>query len=82
MLMLTSHQADAQHGTSSAATRPLCCPGCVQVGYCRSMNVIVGMLLVAMNRNEENAFWLLSSLVEDILYPGTYSRNLSGCQVG
>lgn len=61
--------------------RPLCCPGCAQVGYCRSMNVIVGMLLVAMNRNEENAFWLLSSLVEDILYPGTYSRNLSGCQV-
>ena len=46
------------------------------------MNVIVGILLVAMNRNEENAFWLLSALVEDTLYPGTYSRNLQGCQVG
>ena len=46
------------------------------------MNVIVGVLLVAMNRNEENAFWLLAALVEDILYSGTYSRNLEGCQVG
>ena len=46
------------------------------------MNVIVGILLVAMNRNEENAFWLLSALVEDTLYPGTYSRSLQGCQVG
>eukprot|EP00798_Chlamydomonas_sp_ICE-L_P007738 gene7738-914_t len=52
-----------------------------KVGYCRSMNVIVGLLLIAMNRNEENAFWLLSALVEDILYPGTYSRNLEGCQI-
>jgi hypothetical protein len=35
-----------------------------------------------LTRNEENAFWLLASLVEDILYPGTYSRKLEGCQVG
>mmetsp|Transcript_23386 Transcript_23386/g.51328 ORF Transcript_23386/g.51328 Transcript_23386/m.51328 type:complete len:402 (-) Transcript_23386:579-1784(-) len=52
-----------------------------KVGYCRAMNVIVGLLLVAMNRNEENAFWLLAALVEDTLYPGTYSRNLTGCQI-
>ena len=52
-----------------------------QVGYCRAMSVIVGILLVAMNRNEDNAFWLLSALVEDTLYPGTYGRNLQGCQV-
>uniref|UniRef100_A0A7S0RDZ9 Rab-GAP TBC domain-containing protein n=1 Tax=Chlamydomonas leiostraca TaxID=1034604 RepID=A0A7S0RDZ9_9CHLO len=52
-----------------------------KVGYCRSMNNIVALLLVAMNRNEENAFWLLASLVEDILYPGTYSNKLEGCQV-
>jgi hypothetical protein len=45
------------------------------------MNVIVGILLVAMNRNEENSFWLLAAMVEDTLYPGTYSRNLQGCQV-
>lgn len=52
-----------------------------KLGYCRAMSNIVGLLLVAMNRNEENAFWLLASLVEDILYPGTFSRNLEGCQV-
>jgi hypothetical protein len=27
-----------------------------------------------------NAFWLLVQLVEHILYPGTYSPNLVGCQ--
>lgn len=32
-------------------------------------------------RNEENTFWLLASLVEDILYPGTYAPKLEGCQV-
>lgn len=52
-----------------------------KVGYCRSMNNIVAMLLVAMNRNEEAAFWLLAALVEDILYEGTYGANLAGCQV-
>lgn len=51
------------------------------VGYCSSMTNIVGILLVALNRNEENAFWLLATLVEDLLHPGTYSRNLDGCQV-
>jgi hypothetical protein len=35
-----------------------------------------------MNRNEESAFWLLAALVEDILHPSTYSKNLEGCQVG
>ncbi len=44
------------------------------------MNNIVALMLVALNRNEEAAFWLLAALVEDILYPGTYSRNLEGCQ--
>ncbi|MEW5309256.1 MAG: hypothetical protein WDW38_001154 [Sanguina aurantia] len=52
-----------------------------RVGYCRSMNNIVAMLLVMLNRNEESAFWLLAALVEDILHPGTYARNLEGCQV-
>ncbi len=52
-----------------------------RVGYVRAMNTIVGLMLVALNRNEEAAFWLLAALVEDILYPGTYSRNLEGCQV-
>ncbi|PNH09536.1 TBC1 domain family member 2A [Tetrabaena socialis] len=52
-----------------------------RVGYVRAMNTIVGLMLVALNRNEEAAFWLLAALVEDILYPGTYSRNLEGCQI-
>jgi hypothetical protein len=52
-----------------------------RIGYCRSMNNIVAMLLVCMNRNEENAFWLLAALVEDILHPSTYAKNLEGCQV-
>ncbi|GLC41876.1 hypothetical protein PLESTF_000095400 [Pleodorina starrii] len=52
-----------------------------RVGYVRAMNTIVGLMLVALNRNEEAAFWLLAALVEDILHPGTYSRNLEGCQV-
>lgn len=51
------------------------------VGYCRSMNNVVAMLLVSMNRNEENTFWLLAALVEDILYQGTYADNLEGCQI-
>ena len=45
------------------------------------MNNLVGLLLVALNRNEESAFWLLAALVEDILHPGTYALNLEGCQV-
>ncbi|KAG2489481.1 hypothetical protein HYH03_012117 [Edaphochlamys debaryana] len=52
-----------------------------KVGYVRAMNTIVALMLVALNRNEESAFWLLAALVEDILYPGTYSRNLEGCQI-
>eukprot|EP00201_Polytomella_parva_P003812 CAMPEP_0175086916 /NCGR_PEP_ID=MMETSP0052_2-20121109/29530_1 /TAXON_ID=51329 ORGANISM="Polytomella parva, Strain SAG 63-3" /NCGR_SAMPLE_ID=MMETSP0052_2 /ASSEMBLY_ACC=CAM_ASM_000194 /LENGTH=425 /DNA_ID=CAMNT_0016359183 /DNA_START=290 /DNA_END=1567 /DNA_ORIENTATION=+ len=52
-----------------------------KIGYCRALNNIAGMLLVTLNRNEEIAFWLLAALVEDIIYPGTYARNLEGCQV-
>jgi hypothetical protein len=47
----------------------------------RSMNHIVAMLLVAMNRNEEKTFWLLDALIGRILLAGTYSHNLEGCQV-
>jgi hypothetical protein len=34
-----------------------------RVGYVRAMNVIVGLMLVSLNRNEEAAFWLLAALV-------------------
>ncbi|GFH10723.1 Rab-GAP TBC domain-containing protein, partial [Haematococcus lacustris] len=69
-------------GTQAALTRVLAAYSVHndKVGYCRAMANIVGLLLVAMNSNEENAFWLLAALVEDLLHPGTYARHLEGCQ--
>eukprot|EP00803_Ostreobium_quekettii_P004128 evm.model.scf_281.14 EVM.evm.TU.scf_281.14 scf_281:100887-107408(+) len=52
-----------------------------QIGYCQSMNYIVAMLLLCMDKDEEKAFWVLAALIEDILYAGTYERHLSGCHV-
>jgi hypothetical protein len=52
-----------------------------KTGYARPMSVIAGLLLVAMNRNEESVFWLLSSLIQDILLPNTYSRKMIGAQI-
>lgn len=71
------------HCCVRASERLLAAPACAvsQVGYCRSMNHIVALLLVALNRNQEHAFWLLAALVEGILYSGTYGRDLVGCQV-
>jgi len=37
------------------------------VGYCQSLNFISGMMLLLMN--EEDAFWLLSTVVEELLPP-------------
>lgn len=45
-------------------------------GYCQGLNFIVSLLLVAVP--EEDAFWLLCLLVEDILPPGFYSTELHG----
>lgn len=50
-------------------------------GYCQSMNYLAGMLLLVLDKNEEKAFWLLSTLIEEILYAGTYEKNLNGCHV-
>lgn len=52
-----------------------------KVGYVRSMNAAVALMLVVLDRSEENAFWVLATIVEDTLFPGTFSRNLEGCQV-
>lgn len=52
-----------------------------RVGYVRPMNSVVALLLVVLNKSEEAAFWVLAAMVEDILFQGTYSRNLEGCQV-
>lgn len=37
----------------------------VQVGYCQSMNYLAAMLLLALDRAEEKAFWVLVSLIDD-----------------
>ncbi|PNH10252.1 TBC1 domain family member 2A, partial [Tetrabaena socialis] len=52
-----------------------------QVGYCQGLNYIVGVVLSAVERNEEVAFWLLVVLVERICFPGTFGHNLSGAHV-
>lgn len=46
------------------------------IGYCQSMNYICGLLLFHMN--EEHSFWVLSALIEDILPPNYYDRDLIG----
>jgi hypothetical protein len=39
-------------------------PG-LQVGYCQSMNYLAAMLLLALGRDEESAFWVLVCLIDD-----------------
>lgn len=36
-----------------------------QIGYCQSMNYIAALLLIILERNEESAFWVLVSLIDD-----------------
>ncbi|KAG2449397.1 hypothetical protein HYH02_005547 [Chlamydomonas schloesseri] len=51
------------------------------VGYCQGINFTVGVVLVAVGRDEEAAFWLLAALVERICFPGSFGQTLSGCHV-
>ncbi|GLC36589.1 hypothetical protein PLESTB_000165100 [Pleodorina starrii] len=51
------------------------------VGYCQGLNFIVGVILLAVERDEERTFWLLAALVENICYQGSFGHNLSGCHV-
>lgn len=46
-----------------------------EVGYCQGMNLIAAMLLLVF-ATEEDAFWLLVSLVENILPAGYFSPPL------
>jgi len=41
------------------------------LGYCQSLNFVVGFLLAALDCSEEEAFWLLVALAESIV-PGYY----------
>ena len=49
------------------------------VGYCQSMNFIVATLLEYCD--EESCFWILCSLVEDMLPESYYTRNMVGVRV-
>ncbi|XP_076034708.1 growth hormone-regulated TBC protein 1-A [Oratosquilla oratoria] len=46
------------------------------IGYCQGLNYIVGLLLIIV-KDEENTFWLLNVLVEDLL-PGYYTKDMLG----
>jgi len=45
------------------------------VGYCQGMNLITANLLLIMS-SAEDAFWVLASIVENILPQGYYDHSL------
>ncbi|XP_019646559.1 PREDICTED: growth hormone-regulated TBC protein 1-A-like [Branchiostoma belcheri] len=49
------------------------------VGYCQGLNFIVAIFLLIL-KDEEQAFWLLVTLLEDIL-PEYYSKDMKGLKV-
>eukprot|EP01118_Nematostelium_gracile_P004675 TRINITY_DN1557_c0_g1_i7.p1 TRINITY_DN1557_c0_g1~~TRINITY_DN1557_c0_g1_i7.p1 ORF type:complete len:360 (+),score=67.38 TRINITY_DN1557_c0_g1_i7:107-1081(+) len=49
------------------------------IGYCQSMNFLAGFLLLFVEE-EEDAFWLLVQIVEDI-GSGFYAKNMMGIQI-
>jgi TBC1 domain family member 2A len=55
-----------------------------RVGYCQGMNYVAALLLLALGHDEEEAFWVLASLIDDdrgILYQDMYADGLAGCHV-
>ena len=54
---------------------------CPSVGYCQGLNFVCAIILLVMEKKEEDAFYVLSALIEKKLYQGTYTSNLSGCHV-
>ncbi|KAJ1268302.1 hypothetical protein BS78_07G124600 [Paspalum vaginatum] len=51
-----------------------------EVGYCQGLNYVAALLLVAM-KTEEDAFWMLAVLLENVLVSDCYTDTLSGCHV-
>eukprot|EP00889_Picochlorum_renovo_P000335 jgi/Picre1/27365/NNA_000332.t1 len=56
------------------------------IGYCQGMNYVAAMLLLALEYDEEAAFWTMCCLIghdtrDGILYHDLYANNLSGCHV-
>ncbi|KAL9244003.1 hypothetical protein vseg_017826 [Gypsophila vaccaria] len=50
------------------------------VGYCQGLNYVAALLLLVL-KTEEEAFWMLAVLLEDVLVHDCYTNNLSGCHV-
>ncbi|KAK4363256.1 hypothetical protein RND71_018497 [Anisodus tanguticus] len=50
------------------------------VGYCQGLNYVAALLLLVM-KTEEDAFWMLAVLLENVLVSDCYTNNLSGCHV-
>lgn len=51
-----------------------------KLGCLQGMNYVAASLLLVM-KTEEEAFWMLAVLLENILYHDSYSENLYGCHV-
>ncbi|KAI9821400.1 MAG: hypothetical protein M1832_003407 [Thelocarpon impressellum] len=49
-----------------------------RIGYCQSLNFLVGLLLLFME--EERAFWMLD-IITQLYLPGTHEVNLEGANV-
>eukprot|EP00958_Prasinococcus_capsulatus_P019715 scaffold2462_cov402-Prasinococcus_capsulatus_cf.AAC.19 len=41
-----------------------------EVGYCQSLNFVTAFLLLVSRNSQDDTFWLLSTLIDDILYTG------------
>ncbi|KAL4385096.1 hypothetical protein GQ457_15G017180 [Hibiscus cannabinus] len=50
------------------------------VGYCQGLNYVAALLLLVM-KTEEDAFWMLAVLLENVLVNDCYTNNLSGWHV-
>jgi hypothetical protein len=61
--------------------RVLCCFAIhnPDVAYCQSLNFITGNILLFME--EEDSFWLLSTIIECLLPPDQYTKSMVGTYI-
>jgi len=50
-----------------------------EIGYCQSMNFIAALLLIVLEHDEEQAFWMLS-VIEERIVPDYHGPGILGCQ--